>query len=398
METSKGGNKLILPAAVVVILILVAVAAGLYLSKGSSSTTTVTSTVSNGGSGSSSVNTGSNTVIPIVAAENFWGNLVTQLAGVHGNVTSIVSDPNTDPHQYASNPADAKLIANAKMVILNGMQYDTWASQLVNSSATPGQVVLTAQNIVGLKDVPATYANVNPHLWYSPWYVNDTVHAMYNALVSMDSQDKAYFTANYATLNASLYSTYMSKEDAMRAQYGGPSTVTQEVLRQYAGPNGTPTNIEATESIVQFFANATGLNILTPVAFMFAVAEGNDPSPADIATFEQQLTAGNSSNPGGIGCLEYNIQTVMPVTQTIKQVATQYEVPIADVSETLQPPGFTFQEWQAGEVAQLQNCLNSVALGNLPPHLQSATAVLQSESIASQYQAPIAWPWATRLQ
>jgi zinc/manganese transport system substrate-binding protein len=393
MDTAKGGNKLIMPAAIIVILILVAVAAGLYLTKGSASTTTVTQTVSNGGS--SSVNTGSsNTLIPIVAAENFWGNLVTQLVGVHGNVTSIVSDPNTDPHQYQSNPADAELIANAKLVILNGMQYDTWASQLVNSSATPGQVVLTAQNIVGLPDVPATYANVNPHLWYSPWYVNDTVHAMYNALVSIDPTDKAYFNGNYAALNASLYSTYMKEEDAMRAQYGGPSTVTQEVLRQYAGPSGTPTNIEATESIVQFLANATGLDILTPVPFMFAVAEGDDPAPADLATFEQQLTAGNSSNPGGIGCLEYNIQTVMPATQEIKSVATQYEIPIADVSETLQPPGFTFQQWQGGQVAQLQNCLNSVALGNLPRPVSAETQTVNPVAqavgaVASQIGGPI---------
>ena len=331
-------------------------------------------------------------MIPIVAAENFWGNLVTQLAGVHGNVTSIVSDPNTDPHQYQSNPADAELIANAKMVILNGMQYDTWASQLVNSSATPGQVVLTAQNIVGLKDVPATYANINPHLWYSPWYVNDTVHAMYNALVKIDPTDTSYFNAQYASLNSSLYQTYMKQEDAMRAKYGGPSTVTQEVLRYYTGTN---TTIEATESIVQFFANATGLNIATPVPFMFAVAEGNDPTPADIATMEQQLSAGNAT----IGCLEYNIQTVMPVTQTIKQVADQYQVPIADISETLQPPGLTFQQWQGGEVAQLQNCLNSVALGNLPAHLQTATPVAQAtKSISSQYQVPIAERWTAHPQ
>jgi zinc/manganese transport system substrate-binding protein len=400
--SGSGPNKLIMPAAIVVIIILVAVAAGIYLSKGSTSTTTVTSTATVSNGGSSSVVSGSNTVIPIVAAENFWGDLASQLAGVHGNVTSIVQDPNTDPHQYQSNPADAKLIADAKVVILNGMQYDTWASQLVNSSATPGQVVLTAQNIVGLPDVPATYANVNPHLWYSPWYVNDTVHAMYNALVNIDPTDKAYFNANYATLNASLYSTYMSKEDAMRAQYGGPSTVTQEVLRQYAGPSGTPTNIEATESIVQFFANATGVNILTPVPFMFAVAEGDDPSPADIATFEQQLTAGNSSNPNGIGCLEYNIQTVMPVTQQIKSIATQYEIPIAVVSETLQPPGFTFQQWMGGEVAQLQNCLNSVALGNLPrpvsAETQTANPVAQAVgAMASQIGGPIRDFGTTRL-
>jgi zinc/manganese transport system substrate-binding protein len=332
--------------AVVIIALVVAASIGVVFLSHTSTTTSATTGVS------------ASNPIKIVAAENFWGSLVAQLAGVHGNVTSIVTDPNTDPHEYQSNPADAVAIANAKLIIINGMDYDTWASTLISASNNPGQVVLDAQQIVGLSN--AEIATINPHLWYSPWYVNDTVHAMYNALVSIDPTDKAYFTSQYTTLNASLYNDYMSAEDSMRAQYGGSSsTVVGNVLRYYSG-GSLNNNITATESIVQFLANATGLNILTPVAFMFAVAEGNDPAPSDVATFEQQLSMGNAS----VGCLVYNIQTVMPVTQQVKTVATQYEVPITDVSETIQPPYLPFQSWQQGEVAGLQNCLNSVALGN----------------------------------
>ncbi len=341
-------NSYVIAAVVVIIILVAGVAVGLYITSKSSTSTTV-------GTTDTSVATGSSKPIQIVAAENFWGSLVSQLAGVHGNVTSIVSDPNTDPHEYQSNPADAIAIANAQLVIINGMDYDTWASLLINASNTPGQVVLDAQQIVGLTD--AQIATVNPHLWYSPWYVNDTVHAMYNALVKIDPTDTAYFTANYASLNASLYQDYMQAEQQMRVHYGGnSSTVVGGVLRDYSGG----VNISATESIVQFLANATGLNILTPVPFMFAVAEGNDPAPADIATFEQQLSLGNESD----SCLVYNIQTVMPVTQQMKVVASQYEIPITFVSETVQPTYLTFQAWQEGEVAGLQNCLNSIALGN----------------------------------
>lgn len=335
-------SKILLSAAVVLLLV-VAVATGVYFSDRYSATGTGTTGSSAGG------------MIRVVAAENFWGSLVSQLAGVHGNVTSIVSDPNTDPHEYQSNPADAIAIANAQLVIINGMDYDTWASLLINASATPGQVVLDAQHIVGLTN--AQVATVNPHLWYSPWYVNDTVHAMYNALVELDPTDKAYFTASYASLNSSLYQDYMKAEQQMRLKYGGTTAVVaQQVLRNYSGG----VDIAATESIVQFLANATGLNIVTPVPFMFAVAEGNDPSPADIATFEQQLSVGNQS----LRCLVYNIQTVMPVTQEMKTVATQYEIPITFVSETVQPTYLTFQAWQQGEVAGLANCLDSIALGN----------------------------------
>ncbi len=354
-------NALLTVVAVVVVILVVGVAAGIIINMKSTTSTslsTSTGSVSSTSSFTSSsvvTNSSNSPPIQIVAAENFWGSLVAQLAGVHGNVTSIVTDPNTDPHEYQSNPADAIAIANAKLVIINGMDYDTWASLLINASNTPGQIVLDAQQIVGLTS--AQVATVNPHLWYSPWYVNDTVHAIYNALVSIDPADAAYFTSNYATLNASLYQSYMQAEQQMRLEYGGnSSTVVGGVLRSYSGG----INITATESIVQFLANATGLNIITPVPFMFAVAEGNDPSPADIATFQQQLSLGNAS----VRCLVYNIQTVMPVTQQIKITATQYEIPITFVSETIQPPTLSFQAWQEGQVAGLQNCLNSVALGN----------------------------------
>ncbi len=359
METSKpAGNKLLLPAVGVLVILVIAVGAGLYLTRGSTVTSTATSTVTVG-SGSSSASTGSKTVINIVAAENFWGDLVSQLAGVHANVTSVVSDPNTDPHEYQSNPADAKAIANAQLVIINGMNYDTWAQLLINASNTSGQIVLNAQQVVGIKTpdqqqtINGVTSTINPHLWYSPFYVNDTVHAMYKTLVKIDSNptDDAYFQSNYASLNYSLYHDYMAQEEQIKAQWGGTP------YGDGTAKNGT--TIEATESIVIFLANATGLNIITPQPFMKAIAEGNDPSPQDVATFENQLTQGNQT----IACMVYNVQTLTPITQQLKVEATQYEIPITFVSETLQPPGLTFQAWMQGEVSALHNCLNSQALG-----------------------------------
>ena len=89
-------------------------------------------------------------VIDVVAAENFWGSLITQLGGTHVSVTSIVSDPNADPHEYEANASDARAIANAQFVIENGEGYDDWCSQLVASAAASGQVVLNVQNTLGV--------------------------------------------------------------------------------------------------------------------------------------------------------------------------------------------------------------------------------------------------------
>lgn len=324
-SNAKSGNRYVVPAAVIVILLVVGIAAGVYFTRGSTSS-----------SSTSSSNAGSNTVISVVAAENFWGSLVSQLGGTHVNVTSIVSDPNTDPHQYESNPANARAVANAKFVILNGAGYDTWCQSLINASNTPGQTVLQVQSTIGL----AGKSDLNPHFWYSPYYVNDTVHAMYKDLVAIDPADTTYFHQNYATLNSSLWTSYMSREVSIKANYSGHP-------------------VAATEDIFVYMANATGLKVVSPDGFMVAVAEGNDPPAQDVATFQQLMMMGNST----VNVLVYNQQTVTPVTQQIKSLAAQNQIPIIGVTETIQPPDLSFQNWMSNEVATLQNALNAQALG-----------------------------------
>ena len=194
--TQKARNRYLVPAIAVIVIIVVGAAAGLYLETRApaSSSTTTTST------------SGTSQVIQVVAAENFWGSLVSQLGGVHVNVTSIVSDPNTDPHEYESNPANAIAITNANFIIVNGAGYDTWALDIIAAENTPNQVVLNVQELINQS------VDANPHFWYSPYYVNDTVAAMYKDLVKIDPTDTSYYHQQYATLNASLWQSYMSQE------------------------------------------------------------------------------------------------------------------------------------------------------------------------------------------
>ena len=270
----------------------------------------------------------------MVAAENFWGSLASQIGGSHVNVTSIVTDPNTDPHEYESSPADARAIANACLVIVNGAGYDTWALNEIAASNTPHQIVLNVQELLSLP------VDTNPHFWYSPYYVNDTVRAMYKDLVNIDPANAAYYKQQYASLNSSLWTSYMHQEQLIKQQFAGIP-------------------VAATESIFVYMANATGLSIITPPAFMEAVAEGNDPAPQDIVTFENQLNGGNST----VRVLVYNEQTVTPLTQSLLALAAKNEIPYIRISETIQPPNYTFQAWMQGEVGELQDALNAAALG-----------------------------------
>ena len=301
--------------AVLVAIILLAVFIGIYLS----------------GNPNANSNSTSN-VIKVVAAENFWGSLVSQLGGTHVNVTSIVTDPNADPHEYESNAADAIAIANAQFVIVNGAGYDTWALQLVSASNTPHQVVLNVQELINQP------VGANPHFWYSPYYVNDTVDAMYKDLCSIDPALTAYFTQQYTSLKASL-GVYNERIDEIKQQFGG-------------------TKVASTESIFVYLANATGLDLVSPPAFMDAVAEGNDPPAQSIVQFDNLIT--NKT----ISMLVYNEQTVTPLTQSIKSLASQYNIPIVGVTETIQPSDVAFQVWMNAELLAIQNALNAQALGS----------------------------------
>src|SRR5713226_2406622 len=314
-------SKFLAPAVIVIVLLVVGTGAGLYVTSGSGSNTNSTS------SG------GPSKVVQVVAGENFWGSLVSQLGGTHVHVLSIVSDPNADPHQYESSSANAQAVANASLVIVNGAGYDDWLLRLLSASNNPAQTVLNVQKLIGQP------VATNPHFWYSPYYVNDTVKAMYNDLVSIDSGNAAYYEQQYATLNASL---------------GVYNARIHKIAQQFSGAP-----VAATEDIFVYLANATKLNLVSPPGFMQAVAEGNDPPAQSIAQFQQLLQGGNSS----VRVLVYNQQTVTPLTQQIKSLAAEHQIPTVGVTETVQPPDVSFQGWMNAQLIALQNALNAQALG-----------------------------------
>src|SRR5438093_1549084 len=313
-------SKFLAPAGIVIVLLVVGAGAGLYFTSGPRSTTT------------RSIG-GPSKVVQVVAGENFWGSLVSQLGGTHVHVVSIVSDPNADPHQYESSSANAQAVANANLVIVNGAGYDDWLLRLLSASSNPTQTVLNVQKLIGQP------VATNPHFWYSPYYVNDTVKAVYKDLVTIDSDNAAFYKQQYATLNASL---------------GVYNARIHKIAQQFLGAP-----VAATEDIFVYLANATKLNVVSPPEFMQAVAEGNDPPAQSIAQFQQLLQGGNRS----VRVLVYNQQTVTPLTQQIKSLAAQNQIPTVGVTETVQPPDVSFQDWMNAQLIALQNALNAQALG-----------------------------------
>ncbi len=260
-------------------------------------------------------------VLRVVAAEDFWGSLAAQLGGRMVRVTSIVTDPNADPHEYESNPADARLFAAADLVIVNGAGYDTWAGKLLAAQPRPGRRVL---DVASLLHVPH---GANPHLWYDPPDVAAVVNAISADYSAMVPTERAYFVTRHSAVESAL-AGYRSELAALRARYAG-------------------TPVGSTESIFVYLARDLGLRLVTPPAFMDAVSEGVDPPIDTLVTVQHQIDSHQ------LAVLIYNTQTVTPLTDGLVAAARARHIPVVPVSETMVPPTTTFQRWMVGELDRL---------------------------------------------
>lgn len=269
----------------------------------------------------------SGSVVQVVAAENFWGDIASQLGGSHAGVQSVVSDPNADPHEYESNANDARAVANAGLVILNGAGYDTWANKLLASSPGQGRKVLVVADLLGKKQ------GDNPHFWYEPDYVVRVADAITAQYKSVDPNDSSYFEGRRSAFTAAL-EPYMLRLAAIKQKFAG-------------APVG------ATESSFVYLANYLAFDLISPPQFMQAVGEGNDPPAAAVVMFQNQIAT------KAIRVLVFNVQTATAVTTNLKVDAMRQSIPIVGISETLQPATASFQAWQLGQLVALENALES---------------------------------------
>lgn len=275
--------------------------------------------------GASTVSAHQPGAIRVVAGESVWGNIAVQIGGRHAAVSSIVTDPNTDPHAYESDPVDAIAVSRAGLVIENGAGYDAFLNKVV-AAAGAGRRVLDLARTVGV-----TGPDPNPHLWYSPTYVPRAAAAIEGRLAAADPADAPAFAANLQTFLAS-YEPYSATIAAIRARYAGRA-------------------ISYTERVPGYLIDAAGLRLGTPVGFSRSVEDGTDPTPADTAAFDQDLSAHR------VQVLLYNAQVVDAQTTTIEHRAIAAGIPVVGVSEMLPARCATFQAWQ---IAQAQALLTAL--------------------------------------
>jgi zinc/manganese transport system substrate-binding protein len=264
--------------------------------------------------------------LQVVAAENFWGSIASQLGGNRVHVTSVITSPATDPHDYEPTAADARTMAGAKLAIVNGVGYDPWAGKLISANPVHGRVVLTVGDLVGIKP------GGNPHRWYSPTDVQKVIGQIVRDYTKLDPKDAGYFAQQQARF-----------ETRALAQY---KRLIATIKRTY---DGVP--VGASESIFAPLAQALGLKLLTPGSFLKAISEGTEPAAADKTTIDRQIARKQ------IKVWVFDSQNSTPDVQRITDAARKKGIPVTTITETLTPASASFQGWQSRQLETLAAAL-----------------------------------------
>ncbi|MBV9522884.1 MAG: zinc ABC transporter substrate-binding protein [Alphaproteobacteria bacterium] len=265
--------------------------------------------------------------VRVVAAENFYGDVAEQLGGPNVRVTSILTNPDQDPHLFEASASTARDLAGARLVIFNGADYDPWMTKLLGASKPTGRRVIEVARLMHRK------AGDNPHLWYDPATMPMVAKAIVADLAAADPAHKADYEQRLAAFTASL-KPLDAAVAAMRKKFAG-------------------TPVTATEPVFGYMATVLGLKMRNE-RFQLAIMNNAEPSASDIAAFSDDLKKNR------VRVLLYNSQTSEALTQRMQKLAQESRVPVVGVSET-EPPGKTYQDWMTEQLDRLDKALASPA-------------------------------------
>jgi zinc/manganese transport system substrate-binding protein len=264
--------------------------------------------------------------VGVVAAENEYGDVASQVGGLYVTVHSIESNPNTDPHTYEVSPSVAQEVAGAQLVIQNGVGYDDFMAKIESASPDSSRQVIDVQQLLGLPD-----STPNPHLWYDPRTMPAVADALAADLASLQPAHSAYFQANARTFISSLQPWL------------------QAIARFKAAYPAIP--VATTEPVADYMLQAAGTDNLTPFTFQADIMNGVDPAPQDVSLQNSLFTQHRVK----VFC--YNQQVTDSLTQSFISLAHQYGVPVVGVYETMPTPGYDYQSWMLAEMNALQRAV-----------------------------------------
>jgi zinc/manganese transport system substrate-binding protein len=266
-------------------------------------------------------------LISAVGAESQYADVLSQIGGKYVRVSSILNNPNTDPHSFEASPQIAREISSAQLIVQNGVGYDAWINRIESAAPASSRKVIVAQQLLGLPD-----STPNPHLWYDPKTMPAVARAMAGELAAIQPTHGAYFQQNLRKFDSSLR-PWLDAIARFKASYAGVKAAT-------------------TEPVADYLLAAMGINNLTPFRFQADIMNGVDPSPEDISLVNSFFSQHQ------VRVFAYNQQVVDSLTTSIKQTAVSNGVPVVGVYETM-PPGYDYQSWMLAEVNAIQKAVTS---------------------------------------
>jgi zinc/manganese transport system substrate-binding protein len=278
---------------------------------------------------------GSGSKIVAIGAENEYGSVLQQVGGKYAQVSSIMSNPATDPHTYEASPSVATAVGAAKLVVQNGVGYDSYMEKIESATPDSSRKVIDVQKLLGL---PAS--TPNPHLWYKPTTMPAVAAALAADLSALQPAHAAYFQARAKAFDESLQPWL-----AALAQFS----------RRY--PN---TLVATTEPVADYMLEAMGVRNQTPFSMQADIMNGTDPAPQDV-TLQEHLLGGRQ-----VKVFVHNQQVTSSVTESFVKQAHSARVPVVGVYETMPTPGYDYQSWMLAEVKAIEA---AVAHGTSTEHL-----------------------------
>ncbi|CAN5140309.1 zinc ABC transporter substrate-binding protein [soil metagenome] len=259
----------------------------------------------------------------VVASTSAYGSIASAIGGNRVTVTSIIDNPDQDPHSFEGSARVELALSKADVVLENGGGYDDWADTLLKAADNPDATVLNATTLSGYP----TSGEFNEHLWYDFVTMEKVATHLRDALSKEEPASAAVFARNTAAFVDTLHG-FEARESALARRDGGA-------------------DVAITEPVPLYLLTASGFTNVTPTAFSEAVEEGTDVSPA-ILSQTLALFSGHVAT-----ALVYNAQTTGPQTTAVVDAAKTAGVPVVPVTETL-PTGTDYRGWMDANLTALE--------------------------------------------
>jgi zinc/manganese transport system substrate-binding protein len=251
-----------------------------------------------------------------VAAENFYGDVAKQVGGSRVAVSSILANPDQDPHLFEVSPSVARAVSAAKVVICNGIDYDHWMERLLAATPAPARQVVVVAALAGRKP------GDNPHIWYRPETMALLADALAARYAALDPAHAADYAKRFADFQASL-APIQARIASMRLRLQG-------------------TQVTATEPVFGYMFEALGM-VSRNQAFQRAVMNETEASASDVIAFEDDLRSHR------VKLFLFNRQASDTVADRMKAIALTAGVPVVGATET-EPAGMRYQAWISAEL------------------------------------------------